>query len=85
MTLTRHSCSFSLFGECSPETCTRQCSTAKNIDLNRRIEKRMASEAKENVRFAAAIVLVGCFVVFAIAAHAGLSRAERAYQIAERV
>ena len=83
--LTRHSCGQSTFGGCDPDTCDRQCFTARVIELNR----AMSAEQRKRDRLMLLAVGIIAFTIsligLAAAADHGLDRAERQFQQDARI
>ena len=79
--LTRHNCGQTVFGGCDPETCERDCFTARAIQIN---EKYPPLKPVFSTRELAAILIIA-LAAFVWAAHSGLSRESAAYQSAQRI
>lgn len=74
--LTRHNCGQSIFGGCDPNTCTRECFTARAIDINRRHQPSEPIVGTKTLLVIFAISVAG----LAWCAADGLGRAETEFQ-----
>lgn len=62
MTITRAHCGFATFDECDPENCSRDCFTARVIEINDRQRAAAMRAARWNLAIIPAAILAICIV-----------------------
>lgn len=62
MTITRAHCGFATFDECDPSTCSRDCFTARVIEINDRQRAAAIRSARWNLAIIPAAILAICTV-----------------------